>query len=180
MKSIKKYFKQLMLLGTLLLAVGCTNTEETGANLKESGNEHNIRVFLNALLNGPSEEQEQLIEGPEGDLKKFTERLDKYNEENFKSYLNERFFQSFLNTNGTFGFLRIAHGNDYELKAEEITLEEKENYYKFTVKVSYTNNDSNESKTLNVKGNAQTNEEDKVTSVQYINFEEFRAAMEKD
>lgn len=177
--EIKKHFKPLLLLGILLLSVGCTNSEETGTHAEGNDSEQNIRSFLSELLNGPSEEQEQLIKGPgsEGDLKKFTEKLGEYKVEHVKPYLSERFFEELLNTNGTFNFLRIAQGNDYELKVEDITLEERENYYNFTVKVSYTNNKSNESKTMNVKGHAQTNEEGKVTSIQYINFEEFRAAL---
>ncbi|ARI75681.1 immunoglobulin domain-containing family protein [Halobacillus mangrovi] len=171
--EIKKHLKPLLVLGILLLSVGCTNSEETGTHADENDSEQNIRSFLNELLNGPSEEQEQLLKGPgsEGDLKEFTEKLGEYKVKHIKPYLS-------VETNGTFHFLRIAQENDYELKVEDITLEERESYYKFTVNVSYTHNKRNESKTMNAKGHAQTNEEGKITSIQYINFEEFRAALE--
>lgn len=166
----------IMLTGILLLAAGCSETVKEGANEVESDREQNIRAVLNELLNGPSEEQEKILEGPDGDLEKYVKRFDEYNNEHFKPYLSERFYEGFLNTNGTLMFLRLAYP-DYELKTEDITLEERENYYTFTVNVSYTNNKSKESKAMNIKGNVQTNEEKKVTSIHIVNFEDFRTAL---
>lgn len=180
MKIINKHLKNLIVLVILLLMAGCTNSVETGNKAEESKSEHNMRMFLNELLNGPSEEQKRLLlETPDGDLEEFGEKVSRYNEEHIKPYVSERFFEGLLNTNGTTPYLRVAHNNDYELKAEKITLEEKNNYYEFTAQVTCTN-DNNESNTINIKGHLQMNEEDKVTSITHVNFEEFRTAMEKE
>ncbi|WP_281975635.1 hypothetical protein [Halobacillus litoralis] len=114
--------------------------------------------------------------GPDEDMEEYVNRLAEYNDENFKPYLSEQFFESFLDTNGPLMFIRMAHPN-YELEVENITLEKSENNYNFTVEVAYTNKESNESKTMNVNGNAQTNEEDEVTSVHYMHPEELRTAL---
>lgn len=175
-KNAKKYFKLLFLLGILLLSVGCTTSEETGTNTEGSESEQNIRTFLQKLLTGPDEEQEKLLTGPDENVEKYVKRLAEYHNENFKPYLSEQFFESFLDTNGPLLFLQMAHP-DNELEVENITFDESEDYYTFTVKVAYSDKGSNESKTMNIKGNAQTNEEDEVTSVHYINAEELRTAL---
>lgn len=99
--------------------------------------------------------------------------------EHFKPYLSDRFFESYIvNSNMALSFLRLAHP-DYEVKVDEIEIEEKENYYTFTVDLSYTHNKSNKTNTMNVKGNVQTNEDDKLTSIQYSSdFEDIRTALE--
>ncbi|MFK3959213.1 hypothetical protein [Guptibacillus hwajinpoensis] len=173
--DIKKFFKPLLLLGILLLSMGCTNSEDAGTNAAKSESEQNIRAILQKLFTGPNGEQKQLIEGSNGDLEEYANQLSEYYQENFKPYLSERSFENYIvNGNGAWRFLRMAHP-DYKLKVNDINVEENDNYYSFTVKVSYTK--SNESKTVNVKGHAQTNEEDKVTSIQFINPEDLRTVL---
>lgn len=170
--DIKKFLKPLLLLGILLLSMGCTNSEDAGSNAVKSESEQNIRVVLQKLFTGPNDEQKQIIEGPNGDLEEYASQLSEYDQENFKPYLSERYFEDYIvNSSGAWRFVRMADP-DYKLKVNEINTEENDNYYSFTVKVSYTS--SNESKTVNVKGHAQTNEEDKVTSIQFINPEDLR------
>lgn len=173
--DIKKYFKPLLLLGVLLLSIGCTNSEDAGNNAAKSESEQNIREVLQKLLTGPNDEQKQIIEGSNGDLEEYANQLSEYYQENFKPYLSERSFENYIvNGNGAWRFVRMAHPN-YKLKVNDIDVEEKDNYYSFIVEVSYIS--SNESKTVNVKGHAQTNEEDKVTSIQFINSEDLRTVL---
>lgn len=182
MGSIKKHFKPLILLGILLLVGGCANSEATGDNSGgakgQSEAEQNIETVLENIFTGPNEEQEKLFEFDE-DVERKGERLSEYYQENFKPYLSERFLESFINANGSIQFLIIAHPN-YVLETEEITLEEKDDYYTFAAKVSYTNKESDESETMTINGNAQTNKEGKVTSIRYHTdeFKEFRSALE--
>ncbi|MEC3884900.1 hypothetical protein GLW00_12420 [Halobacillus litoralis] len=178
METIKKYLKPLFLAGILLLSVGCTNSEDAETHAEENGSEENIRTVLEHSFTGPDEEQEKLIEGPEGDVEEYAKELGDYREENFKPYMTERFFENYLvNTNRALMAQSLAHPN-YTLSVEDIEMEEEEDYYTFTVEVSYMDNESNESKTVNVEGHAQTNEEDKLTSIQYSNFEDLRTALE--
>ncbi|WP_079529536.1 hypothetical protein [Halobacillus hunanensis] len=128
------------------------------------------------LFTGPNTEQERMLDYSNEDYEKFAKSVSEYRK-TFKPYLSENFFESFVNLAGPLRFLTMAHPN-YELKVDDIKIEEKENYYEFTVKVSYTNSKSNQSKTKKVKGHAQTNEEGKVTSINYINAEEFRTALD--
>jgi hypothetical protein len=191
MKKIKKYFLPFMLLGILLLAVGCTNSEETGDSSEGNENEsvdkskeaqENIKTVLENTFTGPTnEEQEALLNGAGGDIEKYTENLTDYREENFKPYMSERFYKSnIVNTNGALRFLYMADPK-YILTVDETTLEEreaKEGDYDFNVKVVYTNRENDKSETMNVEGTASTNEEGKITSIRYLNNEEFRKALE--
>ncbi|RDY70078.1 hypothetical protein DXT76_15250 [Halobacillus trueperi] len=179
MEIIKNYLKLLFFLGILLLSVGCTSSEDVGSNVEESESEQNIRTVLQNTFTGPSKEQEKLLNGPDGQLQTYAEELGEYHMEHFKPYLSDRFFESYIvNSNMALSFLRLAHP-DYEVKVDEIEIEEKENYYTFTVDLSYTHNKSNKTNTMNVKGNVQTNEDDKLTSIQYSSdFEDIRTALE--
>ncbi|UOR12815.1 hypothetical protein [Halobacillus amylolyticus] len=180
MEKITKYFKFFVLSGIILFTVGCTNSEETGNSAEKSEGEQNVRAVLEKIFTGPNEEQEEILQGSIEDLDKYAKRLSEY-QETFKPYTTEKFFEGFVNTNGALKFLQMAHPN-YELKVDEITLEERESNegdYDFTVKVSYTNKESDESETMNVEGRAYTNEDGKLTSIRYMNFEEVRDALEE-
>lgn len=191
MKTIKKNFLPFMLLGILLLAIGCTNSEETGNSSEGSEIEsvdkskeaqENIQTVLENMFTGPNEEQEILLKGAGDDIEKFSQNLSVYREENFKPYMTERFYENgIVNTNGALGFLFIAYPK-YILAVDEITLEEreaKEGDYNFNVKITYTNKENDESETTNVEGTASTNEEGKITSIRYLHAEEFRDALRK-
>ena len=76
MKTIKKFFLPFMMLGILLLAVGCANSEETGNSSEGSENEsvdkskeaqENIKTVLENMFTGPNEEQENILES-NGDI----------------------------------------------------------------------------------------------------------------
>ncbi|MGR9049691.1 hypothetical protein ACQ4XT_13780 [Halobacillus faecis] len=178
METIKKYLKPLFLVGILLLSVGCTNSEDAETNAEVNGSEENIRTILEHTFTGPDEEQEKIINGYDGDTEKLAKALSDYNEEHFKPYMSERFYENYaVNTNGGMTFLRMAYP-DNQLEVEDIELEEKDDYYTFTMDVSYTNNNSNKSETMEVRGNAQTNEEDKLTSVEFNNLEDIRTTLE--
>jgi hypothetical protein len=182
MEKIKRHLKPLILLGILLVAAGCTNTEVTGddseGTVVQSEAEQNIEAVLENIFTGPNEEQSLMFESDE-DVKRKAERLDEYYQESFKPYLSERFLEGFINNNGGIQFLIIAHPN-YVLETEEISLEVNDDYYTFAAKVVYTNKESGESETITVNGNAQTDEEGKVTSIQYHTdeYKEFRSALE--
>jgi len=190
MKKIKKYFLPFMMLGIFLLAVGCTNSEETGNSSEGNENEsvdkskeaqENIKTVLENIFTGPNDEQQEILfKGADEDIEKYAEKLTEYREENFKPYMSERFYENgIVNTNGAIGFLVIAYPT-YILAVDEITLEEreaKEGDYHFNVTVTYTNKENNKSETTNVEGTASTNEEGKITSIRYMNAEEFRDAL---
>ncbi|WLR46526.1 hypothetical protein LC065_13210 [Halobacillus litoralis] len=178
MEMIKKYLKPIFLVGILLLSVGCTNSEDAETNAEENGSEENIRTVLQHKFTGPNEEQEKIIKGYDGDIEKSVKALSDYYMEHFKPYMSERFFEDYVvNTNQAMTFLRMAYP-DYQMEVEDIDMEEKENYYTFTMNVSYTDNSSEESKTMNVKGHAQTNEDDQLSSIKFSNFEEIRTSLE--
>ncbi|WP_377890236.1 hypothetical protein [Alkalihalobacillus sp. R86527] len=187
MGKFKKYCLPFLLLGILVLAVACTNSEETGQSSKgsdkesqgKSEGEKNVRTVLETIFTGPNEEQVKLLNS-NGDIEKFSENLNDYRQENFKPYMSTNFYDShILKLSGGIGFLHIAHPA-YILEVDEMTLEEreaKEGDYDFIVKVSYTNKESGKSETMNVEGTASTNEDGKITSIRYLNAEEFRDAI---
>ncbi|SIS66831.1 hypothetical protein [Salimicrobium salexigens] len=179
-KSIK-YLKLLMFLGILLLAVGCSNSGETDNNSNgndeesQSKGEENVQAVLENLFTGPSEEQEELMTG---NVENLGEKLNEYRQENFEPHLSESFFEKFVNTNGPLMFLLIAQPN-YVMEVEEIVIEEDGSDYNFTVTVAYTDQESEETKTIDVEGTAYTNEQGELTSIEYMNVDEFRSAMEQ-
>ncbi|EDL65738.1 hypothetical protein [Bacillus sp. SG-1] len=180
MSKIKKYFQPLILLGVLLLASGCTNSDTARGNSEEAGAEsaaeQNIEAFLENVFTGPNEENEFLFNFE--DLEGRGERISEYYQDNFQPYMSESLLEDFINSNGAVQFLIAAHP-DYVLATEEITLEENEDYYTFAAEVSYTNKESNESDTVTINGNIQTDEEGLVTGIQYHRgeYEEFRTAL---
>ncbi|WP_245755933.1 hypothetical protein [Halobacillus alkaliphilus] len=193
MKRNKKYFKLVLLFSFLFLVTGCFNsnsssgsgssaseasTEEAQENTDESESKQNIRAALETVFNGPNEKLTKAYEGMSDngfkseELKKHLSHFPEYFKEHYKPYVSEGFYEaSFINTPDASYFLEAAHP-DYKLKTEGITIEEKEGYYKFAMEVSYTNNQSGESETVEVRGHAQTNEEEKVSSINYINVED--------
>ena len=188
MGKLNKYFMPLMLLGILLLAVGCTNPEETGNSSEGSENEsvdkskeaqENVKTVLENLLNGPNEEQEKILNHGE-DVEEYSENLTDYQDENFKPYMSDNFYESYIiKLNGAIDFLHVAYPV-YMMKVDEIILEEreaKEGDYEFDVKVVYTNKENDESETMTLEGTASTNQEGKITSIRYMNAEEFRDAL---
>ncbi len=157
----------------MLLAVGCTNSDASGKeNEIQDKSKQNIQTVLKNIFTGPTEEQVKALYSGKQEL--FSE----YHQENFKPYLSDRFYENFVNGVGAFMYVNAANP-DYVLEVNDIKIEEGENYYEFNVKVSWTNKQSDESETLNVKGHAQTNEEGKVTSIKYINPEELLTALGK-
>ncbi|WP_283152699.1 hypothetical protein [Guptibacillus hwajinpoensis] len=183
MKTIKKYFLPFMMLGILLIAVGCANSEETGNSSKGSElkvdkskeAQENIQTVLGNMFTGPNGEQENMLES-NGEM---AENLTDYREEYFKPYVTDDFYENdIVKLSGGVRFLQAAHPN-YMLKVEEVALEEddKEGEYDFKMKVTYTNKENDESKTMDVEGMASTNEEGKVKDIRYINDEEFRDAL---
>ncbi|TLS39279.1 hypothetical protein [Pseudalkalibacillus caeni] len=178
MGKLKKYFMSLMLLGILLLAVGCTNSDASGEeNEVQNTSKQNLQTVLKNVFTGPTEEQEEMLYSVD-DMEKKSEMLSEYHQENFKPYLSERFYEDFVRTNGAFMTVGFAPP-DYVFKVKDIKIEEGKSYYEFNVNVSYTNKQSDESEILNVKGHAQTNEEGKVTSIKYINPEDIYTALGK-
>ncbi|MYL65159.1 hypothetical protein GLW07_17515 [Bacillus hwajinpoensis] len=189
MKKMKKFFLPFMILGILLLAVGCANSEETGNSSggsepkvdKSKEAQENIKTVLENTFTGPNNEQQEILfKGADEDIEKYAEKLTEYREKNFKPYMSERFYENgIVNTNGAIGFLVIAYPK-YILTVDDITLEEreaKEGDYDFNVKVTYTNKENEESETMNVEGTASTNDEGKITSIRYLHAEEFRDAL---
>ncbi|WP_421377868.1 hypothetical protein ACOJQI_11545 [Bacillus salacetis] len=180
MSNIKKYFQPFILLGVLLLASGCTNSETAGSNSEETGTsgdaEKNIEAFLENVFTGPNEENEFLFNFE--DLEGRGEKVSDYYQDHFQPYMSESLLEDFINSNGAVQFLMVAQP-DYVLATEEITLEENEDYYTFAAEVSYTNKESNESDTVTINGNIQTDEEGLVTGIQYHSgeYEEFRTAL---
>ncbi|MGG1686480.1 hypothetical protein ACIFPW_11875, partial [Pseudalkalibacillus sp. NRS-1564] len=65
MKTMKKYFLPFIMLGILLIAVGCANSEETGNSSegsepkvdKSKEAQENIKTVLENMFTGPNEEQ---------------------------------------------------------------------------------------------------------------------------
>ncbi|WP_181350332.1 hypothetical protein [Thalassobacillus sp. CUG 92003] len=191
MEKLTKYLKPLMLVGFLLIAAGCSDSEETGnssdgeentteqENEGENGTEaegkteENVRTVLEHVFTGPNESHEELFSD---DFETKAEKITEYNKENFEPYMSENFFDSFINTNGALIFLQSAHP-DYIMEVDEINLGEDEGDYSFIVTVAYTNTESDETETMDVEGHIQTNEDGMLTSINYKNAEDLRSAM---
>ncbi|SDJ71946.1 hypothetical protein [Salimicrobium halophilum] len=171
MERLKTYGMFFLVVATLLLAVGCTNAEENGASADESENsaEENTQTVLEHIFTGPGEEHEDLFSS---DAQTKGERLSEYYRENFKPYMSDRFYEGFVNSNGALMFLQQAHPN-YKLEPEEIALEEDKGDYGFTVTLAYMNTENEKTETMEIKGKADTNEEGELTSINYINAEQF-------
>ncbi|MCA0990714.1 hypothetical protein [Pseudalkalibacillus hwajinpoensis] len=188
MKTMKNYLLPFMMLGILLLAVGCANSEErdnssnssegseneSAENSQES--QENIQTVLENIFTGPNEEQEKMLESNED----MAENLTEFREEKFKPYVTDDFYENdIVKLSGGVRFLLAAHPN-YMLEVGEVTLDEnedKEGEYDFKVKVTFTNQEDEQSETMTVEGTASTNEEGKVKDIRYINDEEFRDAL---
>ncbi|MCA0986504.1 hypothetical protein [Guptibacillus algicola] len=181
MEKFKNYLLLFMLLGTLVLAVGCTNSNSSEESDKKSQGQNeeaktNVRSVLEKIFTGPNEEQVKLLD-PTGDMEEYNKKLTNYYQEDFKPHMSDAFYEShIIKLNGAIRFLQAAYPK-YILEVNEITLEEreaKEGDYHFNVEVTYTNKDSDERDTMNIEGTASTNEEGKITSIRYTNDEEFR------
>ena len=196
MRGIKKYFKLAVWFFLLFLVIGCSNSssgsdpsssgeknnstsessaEETKEKDNESESKQNIRAALESMFNGPTEKLEIALEGMENegfgseDFKKHLSDYAEYFEQHYKPYVSDSFYEaSFIDSPDASYYLKAAHP-DAQLKTEGITIEEKEGYYKFSMDVSYTNNKSGASKTVEIRGHAQTNEEGNVSSINFIN-----------
>ncbi|ASF39099.1 hypothetical protein CEH05_08210 [Halobacillus halophilus] len=199
LKKVKKYWKPIALFALLFLVTGCSNStsnsdpdsstsSEVGNNSstssaevngeEESESKSNIRTVLQNVFNGPNEKLEKALIGMGNtefgseDYNNHFKKINEYFEERIEPYASERFYESFvINDSGALRYLRAAHP-DFTLKTEGIMIENKNSYYKFSMEVSYNNNKSGESKTMEVRGQAQTNEAGKVTSINYINVDE--------
>ncbi|MFD1019596.1 hypothetical protein [Thalassobacillus hwangdonensis] len=158
-----------------LLTGGCAENSN-----EESVSEQNIRTFLQSMLNGPDEEFIEAMNFQDKDFEMAAKRYAEYKIEHFKPYLSDRFFENFVGKSlMATEFLRMAHP-EYKLEVEEIELEvrdEEKNSYNFTVKVTYTNIESNESDTVDFRGIADANDEGKITGVHYYNSEELYEAL---
>ncbi len=190
MKTIKKFFLPFMMLGILLLAVGCANSEETDNSSNSSeGSENesesaensqeaqeNIQTVLENMFTGPNEEQGNMFESNED----MAENLTEFREEKFKPYVTDDFYENdIVKLSGGVRFLLAAHPN-YMLEVGEVTLDEnedKEGEYDFKVKVTSTNKEDDQSETMTVEGTASTNEEGKVKDIRFMNDEDFRDAL---
>jgi len=196
MIGIKKYFKLAVWFSLLFLVIGCSNSssgsgpsssgektnstsessaEETKEKDNESESKQNIRAALESMFNGPTEKLEIALDGMENegfgseDFKTHLSDYAEYFEQHYKPYVSESFYEaSFIDTSDASYYLKAAHPDD-QLKTEGITIEDKEGYYKFLMDVSYMNNKSGKNNTVEIRGHAQTNEEGKVNSIQFIN-----------
>jgi len=129
------------------------STEEAKENSGESDSKQNIRAALETVFNGPNENLDKALDGMENkgfdseEYKKHFSNFSEYFKKHYKPYVSEDFYEaSFINTTtqDASHILVTAHP-DNQLKTEGITIEEKDGYYKFSVEVSYTNNESGES-----------------------------------
>lgn len=171
MGTMKMFGNLLLVVASLLLAVGCANDEENGTSADESENsaKENTHTVLEHIFTGPGEEHEDLFSS---DVQTKGEKLSEYYEKNFEPYMSDQFYEGFVNSNGALMFLQQAHP-DYKLEPEEITLEEDESDYDFTVTLAYADTENEETETMNIQGTVYTNEEDVLTSINYMNAEEF-------
>ncbi|WP_079480829.1 hypothetical protein [Halobacillus salinus] len=187
-----KYFVFVAFFSLLFLAIGCSNsssseetettsgssTEETQETNVESKSEQNIRGAIEATFNGPDEKLKEtlnLLENTDFESEEYKKHLNNYAEhfeQHYKPYVTEKFYEaSFIKSPDADYFIKAAYP-DGQLNTESISLEEKDGYYTFSAEVSYTETTSDETKTIEIKGNAQTNEDEKVNSIQYINSDE--------
>jgi len=190
MKTVTKYFKPIALSGMLLLSVGCTedSSEET-TKTTESESVQNIQAVLNEEFNGPDEELEEIWDGLYSDgvdkekFKKYAKKYSDYIEENIQPHYNVTNEEDDNPLIGqAYNYLRHADAFNYELRVEGTTIEKSErnkNSYNFTVNVSYSKNETDDSKTVHIRGLMNTNEEGKITRDIYHNDRELKDALGK-
>jgi len=187
MKKIAKYLKLVVLSGILLLSVGCTDSGEEGVNASESESVQNIRAVLQEKFDGPNEELGKIWDGisPEPfdkeQFKKYAKKLDEYYDENVIPLYFERADEGAIK-GAALSHLNRAHSNGYELEVKDITIEESEtteNSFNYTVEIAYTKDKSNDSKTINLRGLINTNEEGKIVKIRYHNQGELLDALRK-
>ncbi|RWZ60661.1 hypothetical protein EQV77_05040 [Halobacillus fulvus] len=166
------------------------NDQELMNALEVDPGEQNIQAVLQHTFNGPSEELEEIwdhldhYEFGSDEYKKTFSRFGRYQQEKFKPYLTERFYEGYvINTNMGFSALRMAYSNDLELATEDIRFEESEkteNSYNFTVRGSYRDIETQDKHSMAVRGIINTNEAGKVVRIHYHNFENLRIALERN
>ncbi|MGP4070164.1 hypothetical protein [Halobacillus sp. B29] len=194
MRGTKKYFKFVVWFSLLFLAIGCSNSssnssssgaennstsessaEENKENDDESESKQNIRAALESMFNGPNKKLQTALDGmanKEFGSEAYQKHLSdyaEYFEQQYKPNVSDSFYEaSFIETPDASYYLKAAHPEN-QLKTEGITIEDQEGYYKFSMDVSYTTNKSGENKTVEIRGHAQTDEEGKVSSINFIN-----------
>ncbi|MCA1011404.1 hypothetical protein [Halobacillus halophilus] len=149
--------------------------DETKEKDDESESKQNIQAALESMFNGPNEKLEKALDGMKNkdfgseDYQKHLSDSAEYFEQHYKPYVSDSFYEaSFIDSPDASYYLKAAYP-EIQLKTEGITIEDKEDYYKFSIDVSYTTNKSGEGKTVEIRGHAQTNEEGKVSSFNFIN-----------
>lgn len=153
------------------------STEE-GEEINKSESKQNIRAALEGVLNGPNEDLKEAMEGmnkhnddmQSEDYKKHFADFSDYYKENFKPYVTDRLYKS-SNTSELSSFIERVHPGG-KLETENLSMEEKEGYYDFSLDITYTDTQSGESETTELRGHAQTNDEGKVSSIKFINLQD--------
>lgn len=182
MAKYTKYIIVAVVFGILLLALSLLNLGEStqSANTTLSKSEQNIRGYLNETFNGPPKELVKIWElfpeqYDEEMHRKYDKKLREYREANLKPYVSERMYAS----RGGYDFLRQAYSVGYQLKVQDITVEENkktENSYTVTAQIDYAK-EGNSSNTITLQGLMNTNEEGKINRVVYHNAQEIRVAL---
>ncbi|WP_079478692.1 hypothetical protein [Halobacillus salinus] len=128
----------------------------------------NVRFVLKEELNGPTEELKDVYDGEE------EAALRLYKEENVAMHVSEDFLSSYA----FYDLVERAYDNGYTLETGSMTIdkvEPDEGMYEATVEVSYSKED--ESGTVNMEADLETNQDGKVTDIEYSTYNELYRAI---
>jgi len=154
-------------------------------DIYETESEQNIRAMLQEEFNGPDEGLGNILNGLYSDsmdkdkMKMYEKKYSDYVDENLQSYFN---LSDKAVMEKAYKFLRRAYYNDYKLKVEDITVKDREwdqSAYNFSVDVTFTKNESSDSKTINISGMMDTDNDSKIVKILYHNSGELESALEK-
>ncbi|MRG88324.1 DUF4871 domain-containing protein [Salinibacillus xinjiangensis] len=148
-----------------------TNDDHTALSPDQQSDENinTIKTVLENTLTGPDEQLKDIwkaIENGEDVSERVGITLEEYSEEKFKQYFTEDMFQDYISTYA-YSYLRPAYWNDFELKVMHIDVKPssvKNNIYDFSIEIQYQQ-ESSESETVFIKGQANVNEDGKIEEI---------------
>ena len=160
----KKNFLYLICLLSICL-LGCSQEKSTQ-------NTDNLKKVVKELFNPISDEEYQQVQNGSSVFS-----ASGWMGERFKDAMTEEAYNTFVGT-GTYQMMMLSHENGCHMDAEEVKINEKEDYHEFRVKlkVSHKNGDA---ENLEVNGTAQFDEKGKVRYLNFNNMDELVGILQK-
>lgn len=155
----------LFLIVICLISTGCSKSDEQD-KIKET-----VKTVVELQMNAPDEKAifQNYLSDDEGDLEEEVAQYMAYLEETYGPYFTESTFELYTRTNEFEMFHLVADRYDYQLKVNDVTVEQNEvtpSNYNFTVALDYVDKDG-ETTPINVTGVAIMRD-DKIAKMSYL------------